>query len=253
MKDPLSSLMFFDTETTGIEGARLVQLTCIPYTDGLTSINNLYKPPIDIEIGAMAVHHITPDMVVDKQSFDNSSDKEWLIKHQHNFVWVAHNAPFDVKVMETEGINLSHVIDTYKVAAKVILQDDQQLESYSLQYLRYALELYKFETGNFIAHDALGDVEVLKNLFIVILERMRTREDGVVRLMEDKDILKDMLRISKEPRRIDKMYLGKYSGDTIEEVIQKDFGYAEWCMKDLKEDHPDLVYNIESKMTEMYQ
>lgn len=67
-------ICFLDTETTGLSNGRLVQLAYEVYDSEDTGSNGLcknctYKPPVPIELEAMATHHITEKMVADMPPF----------------------------------------------------------------------------------------------------------------------------------------------------------------------------------------
>ena len=81
---------------------------------------------------------------------------------EKNIYICAHNARFDIKMLEKEGIqNSLKVIDSLKVA-KILYPT---LSKYSLQILRFYFRTDKFEEGleSLQAHDALGDVIMLKS------------------------------------------------------------------------------------------
>ena len=118
-------------------------------------------------------------------------------------------------------------------------EDDgkKDLESYSLQYLRYYLGLYKSETENdaVMAHDAMGDVFVLKNLFDYLVKNSSLSPEN-------------MMLISKEPQFMRNVPFGKYAGYTLEELVKIDREYLEW-LKENASDKKDLVWNIERVLT----
>ena len=149
-------LIILDTETTDKErDSRLVQLA-YKVRDTKEMVNAYFKPPVEIAIGAMAVHHVTNEMVADKLAFDASLEKKRLIELLETGIVVAHNAQFDVNILKNEGVEVGQFIDTLRVARHLIESDQ-----HSLQYLRYLLKL-NIEAE---AHDALGDVNVLEALF----------------------------------------------------------------------------------------
>jgi exodeoxyribonuclease X len=120
--------LFFDTETTDTQAKDLVQLAFV--TDSNVSMNLFVKPIQDISFGAMAIHHITPEMVEDlpyfeeaplpkeniDPDFQGTTLREYLNFLAQNYVWVAHNADFDLEVMGKKGIEIPHSICTLKLA-----------------------------------------------------------------------------------------------------------------------------------------
>lgn len=147
-------LLFIDTETTGLKNSRLIELGYL-LNDGLVTIVRC-KPPIPIELGAMAVHHITTKMLKGEVAFAERTDykniKE-LFEHRDTVV-VAHHALFDIGVLEREDIRIQRYVDTKEVAKALY----PKAECHQLQYLRYMLGCEV--EGD--AHSAGGDVAVLQ-------------------------------------------------------------------------------------------
>ncbi len=236
--------LFFDTETTDVQSKDIIQLAFLT-SDG-KEFNEYFKPEQEISFGAMAIHHITPEFLEQKPKFKERSIpdsnsltlfsevslKEYLNGLAKEYIWVAHNVEFDIEVLKKKGVEIPRYICTLKVARN-ILEDEKKndLESYSLQYLRYYLGLYKKEEERTILpHDAMGDVIVLKNLF---------------EYLEDNSALtpENMMVISKEPQYIRTLSFGKYSGYNLDEIVKSDREYLEWLREN--SDRKDLVYNID--------
>lgn len=156
-------VIFFDTETTGIKDTdRIVQFAMKERgTD--TSQKALFKPPVRLTPDAMAVNHITNEMVADAPAFIGSEMHTQLLAYalDPDVVLCAHNAEFDRKMLAREGIILPKVICTMKLAHK--FDKEGKLEKHNLQYLRYFYDV-KVDAK---AHDALGDVLVMEKVFEV--------------------------------------------------------------------------------------
>ncbi len=210
-------LIFFDTETTGnTEKDYLVQLA---YKTDDETFNELYKPEIKIPPEASAIHHITNKMIEGKTAFKESAEYEKVktLFEDKNSVVVAHNALFDLMVIEKEDIKPKHFIDTLRLARH--LDPEDKIEKYNLQYLRYLLDLDVEAT----AHDALGDVLVLEKLF----ERLKKKvmdDEGV----DENGAINKMIEISSHPSLFHTFKFGKYNGQKIEDVVKTDKGYLEW-------------------------
>ena len=100
--------IFLDTETTGTEKEdRLCQLAYKTETGEI--VDELFKPPLPIAIDAMCVHHITNEMVADKPSFKDSPHYQKLVDllNDDKNILVAHNAKFDVDMLESKGVRKS--------------------------------------------------------------------------------------------------------------------------------------------------
>ena len=223
------TLIFIDTETTGT--GPLDRLIQVGYrtTDG-TDVNELYSTDRKIDIAAMAVHHITEKMITDKPLFIGSPAYEDLKKRfSQNQVFVAHNAKFDVDMIEKEGLNVGPVIDTLKIAR--ILDPHEKIDSYAMQYLRYLLGI-EVEA---IAHDAWGDILVLEQLFYRLLKK----------IVEEKEISQDeaidwMIEESLKPTLYRSIKFGKYAGQKFEDIAKTDPGYLRWLLGEKeKEEVPD--------------
>ncbi|MCD4676691.1 MAG: hypothetical protein K8S18_11960 [Desulfobacula sp.] len=215
--------IFLDTETTGTEEKdRLCQLAY--KTEDGDIVNELFKPPLPISIDSMCVHHITNEMVEDKPAFKDSKDHQKLVDllNDDKNILVAHNAKFDVDMLEREGVHPKRVICTLKLARH--LDPNGVIPRYSLQYLRYFLGIQIEAT----AHDALGDILVLEKLFERLFFRMS--KDIGPKVVEDK-----MLEISSKPVLLTRMFFGKHKGKFFRE-IPKD--YMQWLsgQDDLDED-----------------
>jgi len=219
-------LVFLDTETTGVSPQdRLCQ---VAYKMEGAMKCELFKPPLPITIDAMAVHHITQQMVDDKPPFQDSpmfDELRELLEEDEDAVLVAHNATFDADMLRREGVMPKNIICTLKVARH--LDMDARIPRYALQYLRYFLGL-EVEA---VAHDAAGDVTVLEALFARLEEKMR-QEFG-----KDADIFKEMIEISKRPSLIRRINFGKHSGKLMEDILKEDRSYLEWLLLQ-KENNP---------------
>lgn len=235
----MSNLIFFDTETTQKENARLVQLAYAINDEPI--VCKLYKPVEPISVEAMEVHHITQDMVDNLEPFEKTRSEIQDVFNQG--IAVAHNAKFDLGVMKREGVDLGDYIDTYRVAQHLL----KDVEGHRLQYLRYKLGLKSIllpGEDQITAHDAAGDVAVLRALFKFLQIRLKLSdpslgEDGIIWRMKD---------LSKMPVLMEKMPFGKYAGKTFIDIMKVDQGYLRWANQNLKDISEDLAYTIKFYM-----
>ena len=213
-------LLFIDTETTGLgEEDRVFQ---VAYEFEAVEYNELFKPALPICIEAMETTHFTNKDVADKGDFKDSKMEKHLaeiFKNTEN-IFIAHNAKFDVKMLEKENLKVGPVIDTLKIAQ--FLDPNTKLGAYRLQYLRYALDL---EVKDAQAHDALGDIRVLKSLFERLFDKMAKDESP-------ENVIEKMIKISAEPMEIKKINFGKHKGKLVSEVAMTDKGYLQWLLKE---------------------
>ncbi|MEK7635344.1 MAG: 3'-5' exonuclease [Patescibacteria group bacterium] len=221
------NLIFLDTETTGVEADkdRLCQV-CYKVGKGEPR-TEYFKPPVPMTVKSMSITHITDKILVDKLAFEGSQMKKDLEVLLKDGVLVAHNAKFDIAMLEAEGLKVSKFICTLRVAR--YLDKEGVIPEHNLQYLRYYLGL-EIE-GN--AHDAEGDVNVLEALFERLFSKIKTTAGS-----EEKAI-KEMIEISKTPSIFVKFSFGKHKDKKIEEVLAADRGYLEWFLRTKLQDDPD--------------
>lgn len=239
-------IIFLDTETTDTdETARLVQLAYKVH--GKEPVEHFFKPPCDISFGAMATHHITNEMVADKPAFEGSEAKEELQKLLDENILVAHNAPFDIRILEAEGLKVKWYIDTLKVV-RHLLPDE---ERHSLQFLRYSLDLYKELGSENSAHNALDDIAVLELLFETI------QKFAIFNIPPEKDsekeperaLLAHLVNLSQKPVLLKKFNFGKHKDKTFEEVAKTAKNYLVWlrnaeAQKPKEEQNEDLMFTL---------
>ncbi len=224
----IKKIIFLDTETTGNEPAK--DFLCqIAYKTTDETFCELYKPSIPIPPEASAITHITNKMVANCEVFKESKyyKKIKTLLEDKNSVLVAHNAKFDVAIIDNEDIIPANIICTLRVAR--YLDKNNIIPQYKLQYLRYYLDI-DIEAE---AHDALGDVLVLEKLYERLLDKIM-KEDGIT----ETEAIEKMIDISLRPSLMNLFSFGKHNGKTVEEVSKFDRGYLEWMLTQ-KEQNPD--------------
>ncbi|MCE9586288.1 3'-5' exonuclease [Candidatus Uhrbacteria bacterium] len=235
------NLLFLDTETTGLgKEDRLIQLAYKlrrPISlDFAEPQVEYFRPPLPISFDAMATHHITNAMVEDKAPFVDSEFKKFLTERVEDSIFVAHNAPFDLRMLAAEGVQFQNFVDTQRVCMHLI-----DSPSYRLQYLRYSLDMRVLGT----AHDAAGDVNVLVALF----DHLYSLVEQSIKSSDKTAIIDRMMTLSTLPVLLKKFTFGKYINRTFEDVAITDKGYLSWLyssemgkMED--ERNQDLLHTI---------
>lgn len=231
------NFIILDTETTGFaEKDRIIQLAYIVF-DGmnLEPFETFCHTDQPINFSAMAVHHITPEMIENQPKLIDTEIYKFLeeLNTEDNYL-VIHNAPFDLDMLAKEGFqNKMKVIDTLKVTKNLA----PNLESHAMQYLRYHRGLYKEEAEitkllgvEIKAHDAMGDIVVLFLLFKRLLDG-RTPDE--------------LVEISQKQNIVNKLRFGKYRGQLISDVLKTDRGYLEWMIAKLTDLDPEIKASIE--------
>lgn len=223
------NLIFLDTETTGLENGRIIQLAYKDVREPSIFVE-YYKPPVAIEFEAMGTHHITEKKVANERPFAETETYKKLPQLLKESVLVAHNAKYDIGILKTEGIETGKFICTYKVAYRLY-----DYPNHKLQTLRYR---WGIELENAVAHDANGDVMVLEEVFNYMLKDY-CEKNGV---SVDDAILK-FIEISAEPTLLKTLSFGKLRGMSFEEIAEKERGYLEW-LGTLKDKEEDFIYTV---------
>ena len=231
----MPNLIFLDTETTGNEVGkdRLCQI-CYKYDGKIKTA--YFKPPLPISIKAMSVTHITNKMVADKEAFIGSKMAGELADLLKEGILVAHNAKFDIAILEAEGINVPNFICTLRIARH--FDEDCVIPEYNLQFLRYFLDL-EIEGG---AHDAESDVKTLYGVFERLLNKVKEK------IPDEKQAIEKMIEISANPVIFKKFNFGKYKDMLVADVYKKDAGYLEWLLKTKLADgaqDEDWIYTLQ--------
>ncbi len=227
-------LIYLDLETTGLEEAdRICSLGLIvKKQDDYQADEEFIKPSRKIRPEAMAVHHITNEMVKEASSFDDAKVVARLQEfNSDENILVAHNISFDLAMLAKEGFFWKGgVIDTLKCSRHLI----DEIDRFSLQFLRYELGLYRSEEKEAAtlglelkAHSALSDA-----LHVRLLHQYLNAIVDDEKLME----------LTIEPVLIKKFVFGKYKDHYLEEVVMNDAGYLRWMLDQAIDE--DLEYSI---------
>ena len=99
----------FDTETTGLRSdARIVELAVAYFTNGevVETWESLFFPPsVDLDdpdvMVAFEINHIDPDLLEHEKTFEEKIE-EILKVLAGEEIWVAHNTPFDLRMLGYE-------------------------------------------------------------------------------------------------------------------------------------------------------
>jgi len=244
----MAKYILFDTETTGNqEEDRIIQVgAMVVDSKGKVDVyDELCKAPLPIKIEAMEVHGITPELIEDKGDFTDTKFYNTLqsLNIQENYL-IAHNMPFDLGMLKKEGFepNIT-LIDTLRVA-KHLLPDSPY---HRLQYFRYSMKLYLDEQKEaqkynitIKAHDAIGDVLVMKLLLSKLVALTKEKFPGINPMVK-------MAELTKTPIFVETFKFGKYKGQKVEDVCDKDIGYINWMMDKMELDE-DLQYTLDKIM-----
>lgn len=151
-----------DTESASLKRG-IVQIANIVTDENLSKIEKasvtLVNPLCKIDCSASGVHFIREEHVIDAPKFSDIA-QEYIPSEGY---LIAHNAPFDVRMLSAEGYDLPEnvkVLDTLELARQLVNKSqsgDHKLGT--LFHFTKAYELMGDYTGN--AHDALYDCYLL--------------------------------------------------------------------------------------------
>ena len=241
--------VLFDTETTGNrDDDKVIQFGAmiVDQRGKVEAYDELCSTDVEIKIEAMEVHNITPNIIEGKPKAIETSFYKRLeeLNNPENYL-IAHNISFDMGMIEKEGfLNAYQLIDTLR-CAKHLFPD---MPYHRLQYLRYALELYKTEKQEAAkynitikAHDAIGDVLVMKLFLSKLVTKCRE-------IYPDYNPMEKLVDLTRTPVLIKTFKFGKHKGKEIAEVAKEDAGYLNWMKSNMDLDE-DLKYTLDKVLS----
>ena len=166
-------MIVLDTETTGLDhksGHRIIEIGCVEMQERRLTGNNLHiylQPDREIDPGAMAVHGISNEFLLDKPRFAEIAEelRQYLIGAE----LIIHNADFDVGFLESEFrlcnqplvlTDVCRVTDSLAMARK---QFPGQRNSLDALCKRLAVN-----NSHRTLHGALLDSEILADVYLVL-------------------------------------------------------------------------------------
>jgi DNA polymerase III epsilon subunit-like protein len=204
--------------------------------------DELCSTPVPISVEAMEVHNITPDIIAKCEPFEKTKAYKTIneLNQKENYL-IAHNINFDLGMLEKEGFSNHYtLIDTVR-CAKHLLPNSPY---HRLQFLRYSLELYKTEEAEakklgitIKAHDAIGDVLVMKLLLSKLVALTQEQFSGV-------NPMQKMAELTQTPVMMKIFKFGKYKDQSIEDIAHQDMGYLKWMRKNLELDE-DMQFTLD--------
>lgn len=198
----MSKALLFDTETTGLVASTLIEAAWLELSSPLelaivAQFEQRYNPCRPIELGAMAVHHITDEELVEcppASSFALPSDVEFLVGHNIDFDWKVIGSP-PIKRICTQALS------------RYLLPD---LDSHSQSALVYHFGRKRAKDMLKNAHSALADV---RNCRHVLCKLIALLEPAIADFS-----WQDLWRVSELARIPKRMPYGKHKGLPIAEL-----------------------------------
>ena len=185
--------VFLDTETTGLsykEGHKIVEVACIETKDLISTgkvFHKLINPKRKVSQEAINVHGFTDDFLKDKQTFNEVADE--FLEFIKGKKIIIHNAPFDIgflnnelKYLKKNLIDNNSVIDSLEVARNKFPGTSNSLDALCK---KFSIDLSKRTK-----HNALLDCELLREVYINLLDAKEPKLDLLTNNLEEK-IIKD--------------------------------------------------------------
>ena len=185
--------VFLDTEATGLsykEGHKIVEVACIETKDLISTgkvFHKLINPKRKVSQEAVNVHGFTEDFLKDKQTFNEIADE--FLEFIKGKKIIIHNAPFDIgflnnelKYLKKDLIDNNSVIDSLEVARNKFPGTSNSLDALCK---KFSIDLSKRTK-----HNALLDCELLREVYINLLDAKEPKLDLLTNNLEEK-IIKD--------------------------------------------------------------
>jgi DNA polymerase-3 subunit epsilon len=163
-----------DTETTGLEpadGHRIIEIGCVELMDRRLTGNTYHQylqPDREIDAGAIEVHGITNESLLDKPRFADVAGE--FLAFIRGAELVIHNAPFDVGFINHEFRLLGEPAETVEQHCRVLdtlllarRMHPGQRNSLDALCRRYAIDNSQREL-----HGALLDAEILADVYLAM-------------------------------------------------------------------------------------
>jgi len=165
--------IILDTETTGLEpadGHRVIEIGCVELIDRRLSGQHFHQylnPERDIEDGALEVHGISQEFLLDKPVFADVVDD--FLEFVEGAELIIHNAPFDIGFLDAELAQLGRadrmgdhvrVLDTLELARDLHPGQRNNLDA--------LCKRYEVDNSSRTLHGALLDAEILADIYLAM-------------------------------------------------------------------------------------
>jgi DNA polymerase-3 subunit epsilon len=168
-----------DTETTGLNarlGDRIIEIGCVELAGRRPTGNHFHRyinPEREIEEGALRVHGITNEFLLDKPRFGDVA-REFL-EYVAGAELVIHNAAFDLEFLNVEFEKLGlDPIESHVVAVVDTLRQARDLHPGKKNSLDALCERYQVEHSHRTLHGALLDAQLLAEVYLAMTRGQET-------------------------------------------------------------------------------
>ena len=178
--------VILDTETTGLSTTsnhKIVEIGCVELNNQIPTNKTFHtylNPQRPVSEDALKVHGYTDKFLSDKKVFSE------IVEEFLNFIegkkLIIHNAPFDLsfldyelKLVNKKTVNRKNVIDTLELARSKYPGAQNSLDA--------LCKRFKIDNSKREKHSALVDCQLLKEVYINLLDQKEPKLD-----LESKDI-----------------------------------------------------------------
>ncbi|MGZ8294968.1 MAG: DNA polymerase III subunit epsilon [Telluria sp.] len=160
-----------DTETTGLNprtGDRVIEIGCVELNNRMLTGNNFHRyinPERDSDEGALAVHGLTTEFLLDKPKFAEIAAE--LREYIQGAELIIHNAPFDLGFLNHE-FKLLGLPPFVQYASGVIdtLVNAKEMHPGKRNSLDALCDRYGVSNSHRKLHGALLDAELLADVYL---------------------------------------------------------------------------------------
>jgi DNA polymerase-3 subunit epsilon len=165
--------IILDTETTGLEpsdGHRVIELGCVELIDRRLTGNHFHQyinPEREIEDGALEVHGISREFLLDKPVFADVVTE--FLEFVEGAELIIHNAPFDLGFLDWE-LSLLQRADRMADHVRVLdtLELARDLHPGQRNSLDALCKRYEVDNSSRTLHGALLDAEILAEVYLAM-------------------------------------------------------------------------------------
>ena len=200
--------VILDTETTGLSTAsnhKIVEIGCIELNNQIPTNKTFHtylNPQRPVSEDALKVHGYSDKFLSDKKVFSEIAE-EFL-----NFIegkkLIIHNAPFDLsfldyelKLVNKKTINRKNVIDTLELARSKYPGAQNSLDA--------LCKRFKIDNSKREKHSALIDCQLLKEVYINLLDQKEPKLDLESKEITDTKLNNEIYEIKNIKRKVIKI------------------------------------------------
>ena len=166
--------IILDTETTGLEweqGHRIIEIGCVELIGRRITKNRFHSflnPGREIDLGALEVHGIQRESLLDKPAFADISGE--LIEFLSGSELIIHNAKFDIGFLNNElSLIDGSIVEIQDVCTvQDTLQLARQLHPGQRNSLDALCKRYGVDNSHRVLHGAMLDAEVLADVYLLM-------------------------------------------------------------------------------------